>query len=103
MSEHVFTGIDSLPTMAFRLPGMAFSPAGVDPGRAREALRLLSRREREILPLLAARWTDREIADALCISYRTVTTHVSHIFDKLGINARREVVAFALAAEDAFV
>ena len=58
----------------------------------------LSRREREILPLLAARWTDREIAEALCISYRTVTTHVAHIFDKLGVNSRRAVAAVAWTA-----
>lgn len=60
-------------------------------GRADALLQHLSNREREILPLLAARWTDQEIADALCISYRTVTTHVAHIFDKLGINSRRAV------------
>lgn len=57
----------------------------------------LSPREREILALLAARWTDREIADALYISYRTVTTHVSNIYDKLGIHSRREAAAFAMA------
>jgi DNA-binding NarL/FixJ family response regulator len=67
--------------------------------RAKRAVDRLSAREREILPLLAARWTDREIAEALCISHRTVTTHVSHIFTKLGINSRREVVPFVVAAE----
>ncbi len=64
------------------------------------AVARLSAREREILPLLAARWTDREIGTALCISHRTVTTHVSHIFTKLGINSRREVVPFVLVAEE---
>lgn len=67
--------------------------------RAKVAVDRLSTREREILPLLAARWTDREIASALCISHRTVTTHVSHIFSKLGINSRREVVPFVVVAE----
>lgn len=64
------------------------------------ALGHLSRREREILSMLMMRWTDREIADELCISYRTVTTHVSNIFDKLGVNSRREAVAVAMHAED---
>jgi DNA-binding NarL/FixJ family response regulator len=68
--------------------------------RARRAVQRLSARERQILPLLAARWTDREIGEALCISHRTVTTHVSHIFGKLGINSRREVVPFVVAAEE---
>jgi DNA-binding NarL/FixJ family response regulator len=57
----------------------------------------LSPREREILALLAARWTDREIAETLYISYRTVTTHVSNIYDKLGIHSRREAAMVALA------
>lgn len=70
----------------------------VSPESAARAIRMLSRREREVLALLEARWTDREIAEALCISYRTATTHVSNIFDKLGINSRREAAAFAVLA-----
>jgi DNA-binding NarL/FixJ family response regulator len=72
-----------------------------DPAWVRAAVETLSRREREILPLLAARWTDREIADTLCISYRTVTTHVTNIYNKLGISSRREVAAFAAVALEA--
>lgn len=72
----------------------------ISPAWARQAVRLLSHREREILLLLEARWTDREIADALCISYRTVTTHVSNIFDKLGVNSRRQAAALAALVED---
>ena len=53
----------------------------------------LSRREREVLRLLADRFTDREIAAALCISYRTATTHVANIFNKLGVNSRRDAAA----------
>ena len=54
----------------------------------------LTERELEVVHLLAARWTDQEIADALCISYRTVTTHVSHILAKLGLPSRRAVSAY---------
>jgi DNA-binding CsgD family transcriptional regulator len=53
----------------------------------------LSRREREVLRLLASRFTDREIAAALSISYRTATTHVANIFNKLGVNSRRDAAA----------
>ena len=53
----------------------------------------LSRREREVLRLLAIRYTDREIAAALSISYRTATTHVANIFNKLGVNSRRDAAA----------
>ncbi|HWV22729.1 MAG TPA: helix-turn-helix transcriptional regulator [Thermomicrobiales bacterium] len=67
---------------------------------ATRAIERLSSREREVLVLLEARWTDREIADALCISYRTATTHVSNIFDKLGVNSRREAAAIAALIDD---
>ena len=55
----------------------------------------LTRREREILPLLAQRLTDREIADRLCISHRTAMNHVASILAKLGLASRRDVAAFA--------
>ncbi len=57
------------------------------------AVARLSRREREVLSLLAIRYSDREIADALCISYRTVTTHVTNILNKLGVDSRRQAAA----------
>jgi len=54
----------------------------------------LSVRETEVLLLLAQRWSNREIADALFLSPRTVSTHVHHIFTKLGVRSRREAAAF---------
>src|SRR5262245_3578401 len=59
-----------------------------------------SRREREVLRLLAYRYSDREIADLLSISYRTVTTHVANIFDKLGVNCRRDAAALIHLHDD---
>jgi len=70
-----------------------------DPIWARTPVASLTRREREILEMLAGWWTSREIADTLCISYRTVTTHVTNIYDKLGVNSRREAIAFLLIAD----
>lgn len=57
------------------------------------ALARLSCREREVLRLLAIRYSDREIAEALFISYRTVTTHVTNILNKLGVDSRRQAAA----------
>jgi DNA-binding CsgD family transcriptional regulator len=51
----------------------------------------LTRREREILPLLAHRLTDREIAEQLSISHRTAMNHTANILGKLGLESRREV------------
>jgi DNA-binding NarL/FixJ family response regulator len=50
----------------------------------------LSRREDEILRLLASGLTDREIGEALTISTRTVETHVSNILRKLDARNRAE-------------
>jgi DNA-binding CsgD family transcriptional regulator/tetratricopeptide (TPR) repeat protein len=64
------------------------------PARLGMLLRL-SRREREVLELIAAGHTDKEIADRLYISPRTVTTHVTHILNKLGVSSRVEAAELA--------
>jgi DNA-binding CsgD family transcriptional regulator len=53
---------------------------------------LLSRREAEIAGLLCRRLHAREIATLLLISRRTVETHVQHIYDKLRVNNRAELL-----------
>ncbi|MDQ3653911.1 MAG: LuxR C-terminal-related transcriptional regulator [Chloroflexota bacterium] len=56
----------------------------------------LTKRELEVLQLLTAGQTDREIADALCISHRTVNAHVTQILAKLGAKSRAEAAANAV-------
>ena len=56
----------------------------------------LSRREREVLCLMVEGMTDQQVADALFISYRTVTSHVEHIFGKLEVTNRAGAVAYAM-------
>jgi len=56
---------------------------------------LLSRREREVLALVARGLSDQEIADQLVVSYHTVHRHVANIRHKLGRNSRTAVVAEA--------
>ncbi len=55
----------------------------------------LSRRESEVLRLLATGRTNRTIAAALCISERTVERHVSNIFVKLHVASRAAATAYA--------
>lgn len=56
----------------------------------------LSKREQEVLQLLAYGKSNKEIARALGIGAQTVKTHVSHIFTKLGASDRTGAVAAAL-------
>jgi DNA-binding CsgD family transcriptional regulator len=57
----------------------------------------MTRREREVLRLLVARRTDREIAEALFLSPRTVSSHVAAILGKLGVASRRDAARLAIA------
>jgi DNA-binding CsgD family transcriptional regulator len=56
---------------------------------------VLTGREREVLSLVAAGETNRQIATALGISEHTVARHLSNIFDKLGVTSRTAASAFA--------
>ena len=58
---------------------------------------LLSARERGVLRLVAAGLSNRQIAETLSISERTVKFHVTAIFNKLGADNRAQAVALAAA------
>jgi DNA-binding CsgD family transcriptional regulator/tetratricopeptide (TPR) repeat protein len=60
-----------------------------------EELLGLTPREAEVLTLVARGYTNREIADALVISVKTASVHVSHILRKLAAPNRREAAAIA--------
>jgi len=55
----------------------------------------LTRREAQVLSLVARGHTDRQIADALVISAKTASVHVSHILRKLGAANRLEAATIA--------
>ena len=55
----------------------------------------LTRRQQEVLTLLAHGNTTREIADSLSISPYTVRNHIQRIFQKFQVHTRLEAVAFA--------
>jgi NarL family two-component system response regulator LiaR len=56
----------------------------------------LSNREVDIIKLAAKGLTNKEIADKLHLSYRTVEGHMRDVFNKLGVGSRTEAVLFGL-------
>jgi two-component system nitrate/nitrite response regulator NarL len=62
---------------------------------ARSSVSTLTRREREVLSLLADGLDQDEIARRLVISRKTVGTHIERILGKLGVHSRAEAVALA--------
>ena len=56
----------------------------------------LTPRELEIVSGVVAGYSDREIAQYLKLMGDTVTFHISHIFDKLGVFTRLELAQFAV-------
>jgi two-component system response regulator NreC len=57
---------------------------------------LLSPREKEVLRLVALGYTNREIAEQLFLSVRTVETYRARLMEKLGLKSRGELVRYAL-------
>ncbi len=62
----------------------------------RRPLHLLTRRECEVLQLLADGKSNRAIGDALYISEKTVKNHVSNILQKMNVNDRTQAVVVAI-------
>jgi DNA-binding NarL/FixJ family response regulator len=64
--------------------------------RARAFPAGLTRREVEVLGLLARGLINREMASALRISAATIDHHVRHIYEKVGVSTRAGATVFAM-------
>jgi DNA-binding NarL/FixJ family response regulator len=62
----------------------------------RNEMESLSDREQEVLECLAKGYLYKEVADLLHISYRTVHSHIEHIYEKLHVRSRTQAVAMLL-------
>jgi DNA-binding NarL/FixJ family response regulator len=78
------------------LQSVSVSTASMSRASLSSALAGLSRREREILVLVATGRTDAQVADYLHLSTRTVSKHLQSIYTKLNINSRSAATRFAL-------
>jgi two-component system, NarL family, response regulator NreC len=80
--------------------GRQYLPAAVAAGlkgeEKGEEPAALSPRETEVLRLMALGHTNREIAEQLSLSVRTVETHRAHLQQKLGLTSRSELTRYAL-------
>jgi DNA-binding NarL/FixJ family response regulator len=65
-------------------------------GRGEEQFDVLTPRELEVLKLIAEAYTNKQIADALFISIKTVERHRQNILDKLGMRDRVELTRYAI-------
>jgi DNA-binding NarL/FixJ family response regulator len=54
----------------------------------------LTRRESEIALHIAGGLTNRQIAETLVVSVRTVDSHVAHVLYKLGVSSRSQIAAW---------
>jgi DNA-binding NarL/FixJ family response regulator len=91
VANAIRTVVDGTPAivMATEPPRPSHDP------RADLRVRTLSKRERELLGLLANGWSSRRIAETCFLSPNTVRTHVQSILVKLGVHSKLEAVAFA--------
>jgi HD-GYP domain-containing protein (c-di-GMP phosphodiesterase class II) len=85
---------------AGRLDGAAVDAVLVSAGhrvnRSNDASSGLTARERQVLIQLARGLTNPEIAEALTVSRKTVSTHLEHIYLKLGVSTRTQAALFAM-------
>jgi DNA-binding NarL/FixJ family response regulator len=88
-ARRVFEQLGATPLLArvAELSGRPKAPGGLTP------------REMDVLRLVATGASNREVADRLVISEKTVARHMSNIFGKLGIASRAAATAYAYQHE----
>jgi DNA-binding CsgD family transcriptional regulator/tetratricopeptide (TPR) repeat protein len=80
--------------VAALLRSLGVSVRAVGDAAGRRGLEILSRRERDVVPLLAEGLSNAEIAKRLFVTPKTVEHHVTNILGRLGLRTRTEVAAW---------
>ncbi|MBF0812293.1 MULTISPECIES: nitrate respiration regulation response regulator NreC [Staphylococcus] len=70
--------------------------SGDDKQTTTDPYKILSKREIEILPLIAKGYGNKDIAEKLFVSVKTVEAHKTHIMQKLELKSKPELVEYAM-------
>ena len=89
---------DALSGVAWSTPFDHFDGPPAAGGQREATMAALTRREREVLDLIGAGHTDRQIGQILSISPATVTKHVSNVLGKLGVHSRTAAAILLMTA-----
>ncbi|PTF89139.1 nitrate respiration regulation response regulator NreC [Staphylococcus chromogenes] len=73
-----------------------FVQSSDDASYSNDTFKILSKRELEILPLIAKGYGNKDIAEKLFVSVKTVEAHKTRIMDKLNLKSKPELVEYAL-------
>lgn len=84
-----------MPDYVARLLAACGASPALAPGASPSLVEPLSSRERDVLGLIAAGLTNREIAASLFVSPETIKKHTANIYGKLGVRGRIEAVTKA--------
>ncbi len=60
---------------------------------------MLSERELEILILIGKGMSTREIAEKLCISHKTVSSHQAHILERMNMGSKAEIIKYVVESK----
>jgi DNA-binding NarL/FixJ family response regulator len=94
--RRVYAGEQALHPVVVRKLVDRFKSQAANPPDEIHPLSILSEREMEVLKAAAKGNGNKEIADELFISIRTVQAHMRSIFNKLGVGSRSEAIIYGL-------
>jgi DNA-binding CsgD family transcriptional regulator len=90
--------LPTMPPLQRRVPDGESDVDGPEPETVTAMLDVLTSRECEILELIARGHTQREMAERLHVSVKTVETHRANVAEKLRCRSRAELVSYAITA-----
>src|SRR5262249_41391006 len=96
LNGEIWVGRKLIPHLLEELTVLTEQRRRETPGRSDERLERVTPRERQIVDLLSAGASNKEIAKRLNVTERTVKAHLTAIFRKLGLSGRLQLALFAL-------